>query len=78
MDALVVMFEYPPLENELYLDFNFCTGLLIKDNHILIISDLKVRKLYEEYNKRYPTNDREIENTINYYSDLPGETKFYF
>lgn len=78
MDALVVMFEYPPLENELYLDFNFCTGLLIKDNHILIISDLKVRKLYEEYNKRYPTNDREIESTINYYRDLPGETKFYF
>ena len=78
MDTLVVMFEYPPntcLESECCLAFDYSIGLLIKDNHITVLSDSKVRTLYEEYNKKYPTKDREIEESINWEDT---EFKFYF
>jgi hypothetical protein len=78
MDTLVVMFEYPPntcLESECCLAFDYSIGLLIKDNHITVLSDSKVRTLYEEYNKKYPTRDREIEESINWEDT---EFKFYF
>lgn len=39
--------------------------MIIKDNHVTVLSDSKVRTLYEEYNKKYPTMDREIEEDIN-------------
>ena len=69
MDALVVMFEFPPNESYLpqwCLRFDYCTGFLIKNNHITVLDSSKVKTLYEEYNEKYPTNDREIEDCFDY------------
>lgn len=79
MDTLVVMFEYPPnpcLLSECCLHFDCCIGVLVKDNYITILSDSKVRTLYEEYNIKYPTRDRELEETINWDEEL--EYEFHF
>ena len=67
MDALVILFECTPNECENDLDFNYCCPLLIKDNKIKVIGGTKRAKaLYEEYNKKYPTEDREIEKAISH------------
>lgn len=80
MDALVVMFEFLPntsYKPEGCLCFDCCTGLLIKNNHITVLDKSKIKTMYEEYNEKYPTNDREIEDSFDYED---GETlkKFRF
>ncbi len=64
-DSLVVMFEYPPYKYDRELYFESTIAMKIDGNKVTIISDsTKIKALYKEYNSKYPTEDREIEQAI--------------
>lgn len=71
-DTLIVMFDYTPMSNEPELDFRYSIGVLVKNNKITVVGD-DAKSLYKEYNKKYPTNDRQIEKSIS-----EPEENFYF
>lgn len=71
-DTLIVMFDYTPMSNEPELDFRYSIGVLVKDNKITVVGD-DAKSLYKEYNKKYPTCDRQIEKSIS-----EPEENFYF
>lgn len=73
IDSLVVMFEYTPYIYDKELSFDYCTGLLVRDNKIMVLDKIKTKSLYQEYNKKYPTEDRQIEKSIS-----EPEKDFYF
>lgn len=73
MDTLAVMFEYTPNIYNKELNFDYCIGLLIRDNKIMVLDGMKTKSLYQEYNKKYPTEDRKIEESIS-----EPENGFYF
>lgn len=74
-DTLIVMFEYTPIYCEPELDFeHVLSAVLVKDTKITFITDSnEIKKLYKEYNTKYPTEDREIEEAIS-----RPEADFYF
>lgn len=74
-DTFVVMFEYTPYLHEQELNFHYIyAALLIRNHKITVIGDsAKAKKLYEKYNKKFPTKDREIETSIS-----QPEEGFYF
>ena len=73
-DTLIVMFEYTPVAWESELNFNYSEALLVRSSNITIIGDSsKIEALYKEYNTKYPTKDRKIEETIS-----EPEMGFYF
>ncbi len=71
-DTLVVLFDFTPTAHEPELSFEYInSAYLIKGKKITIMGeDTKenhsVEKLYMEYNTKYPTEDRKIEESINY------------
>jgi len=67
-DTFIVMFRFLPHEEG--LDFkDVLAAVLVKDKKITFISDSdEIKKIYEDYNKKYPTADREVEETISYYN----------
>ena len=71
-DTLVVLFDFTPTSYESELSFEYInSAYLIKGKKIMIMGeDTKenhfVEKLYTEYNTKYPTEDRKIEESINY------------
>ena len=72
LDAVYVMHDHPPViyrSTELTFEFAF----LLKDNKITYIKDeKKVKKMYEEYHKKYPCDTSETENMMNrWYDDAP-------
>lgn len=69
MDALVSMFEFTPTDYEPFLMFRYGYGLLIKNNTIRVVKGKEFERLYREYNEKYPTEDREIEKSINWGSE---------
>lgn len=74
MDALVVYFDFTPNADnrEFYYDSSY--AFLIKNECIKVIGEAKrVRDIYKEYNRKYPTEDREIERAIS-----SPEENFYF
>ena len=66
------MFDYTPMSIEPELDFRYSIGVLVKDNKITVVGD-DAKSLYKEYNKKYPTCDRQIEKSIS-----EPEENFYF
>lgn len=67
LDVLVVFFEFTPYPPEEQLDFDYCEALLINGDRIKVYGDsTQVKSLYEEYNKKFPTEDRQIEKSISY------------
>lgn len=73
-DTLIVMFEYTPMACDRELDFNHSEALLVRGSNITIIGDSsKIEALYKEYNTKYPTKDRKIEEAIS-----EPEQGFYF
>ena len=62
VDALVAMFDCIPVYHETGLDFRYCTTLLIHHNSIKVTNNSK--EIYNEYNKKYPTEDRQIESSL--------------
>lgn len=74
LDALLVVFEFTPNIDNPELDFNYAYAIKLLDNKISVITDTsKVEALYKEYNTKYPTQDRKIEESI---SD--EDNNFYF
>lgn len=74
LNALVVQFEYTPYVYSPELDFMYAYAMEIIGNQITVIcNSKKIAKLYKEYNTKYPTQDRQIENSI---SDT--DNNFYF
>ena len=65
------MFEYEPYIYQPNLNFDYCTALLVHGNTIRVIADAK--QTYKEYNKRYPTEDHRVEESIS-----SPEDEFYF
>lgn len=65
-DTLVVNFDFTPIESDRGLDFKYVhSAYLIKGKKITVFKDeQKVKQLYTEYNKKYPTMDRKIEESI--------------
>lgn len=72
-DTLIVMFEFTPDSDRPELYFGYSTGLLVKENKITIIGDQDTESLYQEYNAKYPTCDRKLEQAIS-----EPERNFYF
>lgn len=73
-NILYGMFEYTPVAWESELNFNYSEALLVRSSNITIIGDSsKIEALYKEYNTKYPTKDRKIEETIS-----EPEMGFYF
>lgn len=69
LDAVYVMHDFIPV---FYagqeLDFTF--AFLLKDNRIQYIEEKEeVRRLYEEYHRRYPCDTSEVENMMNSWAD---------
>ena len=65
-DTFIVLFNYTPdtYNKELPFDCIFCS-MLIQHNKIRVIGNRsKAEALYKEYNKKYPTEDRELETSI--------------
>lgn len=74
VDTLVVLFDFTPNDYEPDLYFDSSYALRVKDKKIEIIGDTdKIEKLYKEFNEKYPTEDREIEKSINW-----GFDKYFF
>ncbi len=71
-DTLVVLFDFTPTAHEPELSFEYLnSAYLIKGKKITIMGadtpeHHTVEKLYNEYNTKYPTEDRKIEESINY------------
>lgn len=65
LDAVYVMHDFVPVySDDGELDFSF--AFLLRDNKITYIDDEeKVKRLYEEYHKKYPCDTSEVENNIN-------------
>lgn len=65
-DALIVMFNFTPNSYTRELDFVYVlSAVLVKGKQITFITDSdEIKKLYMEYNTRFPTEDREIEEVI--------------
>ena len=65
-DTLIIMFEFTPNSYERELNFKYVSlAVLVRGTKITFITDSdEVRKLYKEYNTRYPTDDRKIERSI--------------
>ena len=72
-DTFIVMFEDTSESDRPELYFGYSTGLLIKENKITIIGDKDTESLYQEYNAKYPTCDRKLEQAIS-----EPERNFYF
>lgn len=73
-DTLVVMFVFTPYSRDRNLNFNYSEAILIRDSNITIIGNSsKIEALYREYNSKYPTQDRQIEDSIS-----EPENNFYF
>lgn len=63
--TFITIFEYTPTAEEPELSFEYCTGILIKNTSVTIIKNSsRIKDLYDEYNKKYPTEDRQIEASI--------------
>lgn len=74
-ETFIIMLDFIPssYEKELHFDYTL-VAVLIEGTKITFVNDsYEIKRLYEEYNKKYPTEDREIEDVI---SD-PDEN-FYF
>ena len=71
IDAVIALLEYTPISDAPTLDFDYSTVLKIDKNHIQVVQFGK--QLYNEYNKKFPTEDRQIEGSIS----VPDEN-FYF
>lgn len=64
-DSLIVMFDYPPYEYDRELSFDYAFAMKIEGNKANIINDCtKIKVLYKDYNSKYPTKDRKIEEAI--------------
>lgn len=74
IDALVVMFQYTPTFYEPKLSFSYSTAIQISGKKITVVKD--ARKWYGLYNRKYPTSDREIEESIN--MDFPDNYNYRF
>lgn len=67
VNALVVMFFFTPNEWNPELDYAYGYGGQISGNTIRVIpSGKQLEQQYQNYNRRYPTEDRKIEESINY------------
>lgn len=74
VNALVVFFDFTPYIYDQTLDFGYSYAFLIENKKISIIGDYhRMKALYEEYNTKYPTQDRQIEDVIS-----RPEDNFYF
>ena len=75
LDAVYVMHDQIPVDwgNDLYFSFAF----LLRDNKITYINDrVKVKKLYEEYHKRYPCDTSKIEDEMNSWNENASDFHF--
>ena len=75
LDAVYVMHDQIPVDwgNDLYFSFAF----LLRDNKITYINDrVKVKKLYEEYHKRYPCDTSKIEDEMNSWNENTSDFHF--
>lgn len=73
-DTLIVMFEYTPMAWERELSFDYSEAILVRGNNITIVGEAwKIKALYKEYNTKYPTKDRQIEESIS-----NPDKNFYF
>ena len=75
-DALVVMFQYTPTYYEPELSYGYATAIQVNGKKLKVVKDIKTK--YKEYNKKYPTNDRKIEESINttYFGDSVERFRF--
>jgi len=66
VDALVVMFFCTPSDWDPELMYNYGYGLKILGNTIRVIpAGKQLKQQYQNYNTKYPTEDRKIEAAIN-------------
>lgn len=65
LDAVYVMHDFIPVFSvDGKLDFSF--AFLLRDNKIIYIGDeAEVKRLYEEYHKKYPCDTSEVEDEVN-------------
>lgn len=67
-DTFIVMFCFLPGKEGLGFK-DVLAAVLVKDKKITFISDSdEIKELYEDYNEKYPTADRDVEKTISYYN----------
>ena len=78
-NTLIVNFDFTTDEYNKTLSYEYAhSAYLVKDSKIVVFRNSEmIKQLYEEYNKNYPTEDREIESSITDYFD-EGLFRFHF